>query len=292
MEDKDAYIEEMIVARIENLVYMVRDAVVDCTTKLPFIASFQFYIERISTEKTARYVASLLHECWCLVNPYYLVNQVSQYKTEDLDKNEELLDKIICYDKSKLPLQEETDKGLLNLWINTAVSKRKQEGRLGEFYNFQEYLDKVNNCFRPCVERFGLQLEKNFIVKALIPTKELSKTQITELTNYLIKREYIQDADRSNFIGCLSSTINLSTATIRWNDVGERNKTSNVASLYWLFKTLGVDMSKPINKTNICKIFTNANGDKIEPKMLKVRELSTYAKSFIHDIEDILSPND
>lgn len=279
-EQNNPYIETVAVSHIEHMAYEFRDAIVDGTSKLPFISSFKHYIELLQTQESLIYVGQLLYECWCLANPLLRVNQ-------PIDPNMDL--KKFLADAGLKRLSDEMDKGLIYQWVN-ALKDRKDSSRLTyELENYRKYLLIIHSYLKAQMEAFGLELYENFTVGVKIITRSFDTEEINALTDYLEQNRYITKEDRANFIACFGNTINIPTGSVKWTDIGERNKSCNIVSLYNLLKTLGVDITK--SKDQICRIFTKADGSRIDPTQLKARGESEKSSKFVSEIKQLIGNN-
>lgn len=268
--------EEIAVMRLEKLIYDIRDTLVDGSCKLPFFSSFEYAIQVLHSKESLLYIAGLLQECLIIVCP--LMRSDRPIK-DDLS---DILDKVLSnYSSEKSEDDEfdvkELDRDLTYCWANIAGSNTTGKDTRVTLNGYRSYLKMVYMLLSPKFEDFAMKLREDFVVDRSISIPGVAIGRVKRVANHLIREGYIQEDSFSRFVSCFTDSPTLPESPIIWRDWSNKRKEYSIASLYTVFKALGLPMTIPNRKT-ICKLFLDGNGNAIDYLQLKPRKSEKLKK--------------
>lgn len=280
--------EDIYLFKIEDYCNSIRNAIIDCTLKLPDISSFKFYLSKLKEQANIEYILDLLHNCWLLVHPDKMFDAVhkdgdpiemldkslSKYTGNHLTKYEDPYDMV----------SEELD-APMNIAIASFYYRKVQDNNMLHF--FREYIDELHKKTKIIYENCGLTVSDNFVPVRCLKV-ELSREQLHSLFQAVASEGFMSnnEATRHTFLSLFSNTLHTADEKIIWHDINNKNNRPSIASLYTMFSAMGVDMNIH-NKTIICRLFNDANNKPILPENLKPRKESDTLQSIRFIVEKI-----
>ena len=276
-----------IIYRLEDLCTMLKSAILDFNLKLPPLVSFERYLRKLTNIDDVFYVMEMLHQCWVYVHPLYLFDR----PTKDLMSQSEMLNWAFNRYRGKNPdrnydfINQEVNRGNINeltLLFNKAYNhlESRQQAAYGS------YMKGLEEISRSVCRSFDMELGSGFTICYVLTSKlELTRTQIDNVFAAVAKIGKMNNNEETAaaFRSLFSQTISAVEQKIQWLDVAKSHK-PNYASLYVLFKTMGVEMNR-FHRTIICRVFTSPQGA-IDPDQLKSRE--TNSSDALDDFEQLV----
>ena len=266
-------LQEQLTFRLEDLCTMLKSAVIDFNLKLPPLVSFERYLRKLTNIDDVFYVMDLVHQCWVYLHPTQLFDR----STKSTMSQEEMLDRALSKYSGTNPnpdydfINQEVDRhNISELTIFAANSYNKMDSRYKNAYS--RYMDGLLEICKSVCKSFDIELGPDFTIDYVLTTKtNLTSVQIDNVFKAVAndgKMNNDQDTAAA-FRSLFNQTTSAVEQRIQWLDVS-RSQKPNYASLYIMFKTMGVDMNK-FHRTIICKVFTTRQGP-IDPDQLKSRE--------------------
>lgn len=265
-----ASLEKFYLTILEGYCYKLRDAMIDLSLKLPEINTIDRYFKELKDYDNIVYILSILHKCWCFAHPEYLFNTIPKDLSID-----EMFQRLSIYqlDSSRGEsdmLKEELDKKHNPLLI-AYYNAFRYAGDMALCYG--EYMKQLHNVIYVHCNEFYIDIKDNFTI---IPTLKTDKTtqQLKDVFN-VFSRDFdcCDDSDENLrvFLSMFNTTISVPEGTIPWHDMGsEKNRQFSIASIYTIFKTLGIEMNRH-NREVICKFITRPDGKSLKQEQIKSR---------------------
>lgn len=274
---------EHIVSKLEDLCTMLKSAVTDFNLKVPPLVSFERYLHKIDPEniKDVFYVMDMIHQCWLYLNPSFLFDRPMKSHMDV----KEMIGKALNKYNGPNPdpnydfINQEVDRqNITVLTLLAAKAYNKLDARYKNAYG--KYMDGLYAICKSVCLGFDIKLDEDFTINYVL-TSNLTRSQIESVYNAVAndgKMNNDQDT-KTTFLSIFDSTISAVEHQILWLDVAKSRK-PNYASLYVMFKTMGLKMTA-FERTVICKVFTTPQGP-IDPDQLKSRETnnSNVLKTF------------
>lgn len=206
---------------------------------------------------------------WCLANPDFL------FKNKYVEiPDEELLERAFK-DREAIEVAEIHNFDTLHLsYYKKVCKKRSEEIQIC----YKKYLAELLTLVRCVGNKWNgsgcyCNISEGFLLSETIKTDK-SQKQLRAAFDVISKKFNCctyTDLNTKIFMSMFDTSLVSVSGTIEWTDIStERTRQPSIASLYTLFKSLGVDMSTQV-KEIICKRFTWKNGMSIEPDALKHR---------------------
>lgn len=279
LEGKVLQKDFMYVHRLEELCMMVKSAVLDFSLKFPPHASFERYLGRITDKGDLRYIMDLLHECWLFFHPLQFFDRPIK---NELDA-EQLLS--LALDCTNINVVDRNDFNALHIQYYREFNQLS--ARLKDSYG--HYMDDLLCVCKEVCGKFNLHLNDDFTIsRCLISDKNLSIAKIDNVFSAVASKGLMtNDTNTAAAFRALFQQVPTAIENqIVWLDCA-RNKNPNYASLYVMFKTMGVKMESS-DKEIICSAFTTPRGE-IRSEQLKSRDDSKQLKELQDVVEKAIS---
>lgn len=265
-----ASLEKYYLTILEEYCYKLRDAMIDLSLKLPEINTIDRYFRELKDYDNIVYILSILHKCWCFAHPEYLFNTIPKNLSID-----EMFQRLSIYqpDSSRGGsdiLKEELDKKHNPLLI-AYYDAFRYAGDMTLCYG--EYMKQLHNVINVHCNGFYIDIKDNFTI---IPALKTNKTaQQLKKVFYVFSRNFgcCEDSEENLqiFLSMFDTTISAPEGTIPWHDMGsEKNRQFSIASIYTIFKTLGIEMNRH-NREIICLYITRPDGKRLNQEQIKSR---------------------
>lgn len=271
----DTYQQALYVSRLEDLCFNLKNAIIDLNLKFPCLVSFERYLLKLTDTNDLLYIMELLHQCWVYVHPNYLFDRPVKvsFNTEAyLDyvwKNSKAKDsRSFSFINNEVNRNNFTALELLYVKAYSNVQPKLE-------MVFRKYFDGLWEISNSVCESKQIKLAKDFTVQIALITK-LTPVQIDAVFNVIIANGKIKSSNENRIIfkAMFDTTINVAEGKILWLDRA-KSKSPNYASLYLLFRTMGIKMEKH-EKAIICRFFQVVDEDgteiSIDPSKLKSRK--------------------
>lgn len=214
------------------------------------------------------YSLDLLGDLYVMSHPDFLfdLKQADLLSVENWDD----------YKTAELPIYSQK----LSYWKVFCNSEQKRM--------YVDFLQDINNYLKLRLAKYGIELKDDFTADTKIKA-DVSISQIKSVVVLLQELGYIDsDVETANaFISIFQgSALAQQKMKIEWKctfKTGDSGSTTqNIAALYVLFDTLGVDMENQYYRRSIEQIFLDSG-------CLKKRKMSVFLKSFKSQLEDSLN---
>lgn len=285
MEQRLGKIEKLVecnhvVYKLEDLCINLNKALADLSLALPPLVSFERYLHKLTNADDVSYVIDLIHLCWLYVNPSsFFDRQINPELSYD-KKTDKIFSKNI---KQDMDCHNTGNPLYLRIYKNYNSKKGRQ--RHGYYENYMDDLYVI--CNTVC-KKFDIKLNEYFIIsKVRFLNSKLSHTQVESVFKVVAQAGKMNDNDDNKFAfnSLFFESIFEGKKQIDWLDT-TISKNPNYASLYVMFKAMGVDMTE-YNRKLICERFKTPQGA-IDPKQLKSRKPSGNLKQFEKQVKDAL----
>lgn len=264
--------KERIISKIEDFCTRLKDAVVDFNLKLPPLVSFERYLHRITDIEDVFYAMEQIHECWLHLHPSLLFDRPLKANMSA----DEFLDQVLSHPDPKYDvMKKEVDRNNISeLTISAVKAYEQMDYRYKNAY--RRYMDGLFSICKSVCDKFDIKIAENFTTTYAL-TSSLTKSQIDNVFKAVANDGKMNDDEdtAAAFRSLFSKTISAVEKKILWLDVA-KSKTPTYASLYLMFKTMGVEMNE-FHKNIICKVFTTPQGS-IKPDQLKSRDSNNSEK--------------
>ena len=270
----DTYQQALYVSRLEDLCFNLKNAIIDLNLKFPCLVSFERYLLKLTDTNDILYIMELLHQCWVYVHPNYLFDRPikASFNTgKCLDyvwKNSKAKgNHSFSFINNEVNRNNFTALELLYVKAYSNVQPKLEQV-------FRKYFEGLWEISNGVCESKQIKLAEDFTVQMALVTN-LTPVQIDAVFNVLAASGKINSGNDNRIIfkAMFDTTANVAEGKILWLDRA-KSKTPNYASLYLLFKTMGVKMEKH-EKAIICRFFkvVDENGEEtgIDPLKLKSR---------------------
>ena len=294
MEQRLGKIEKLVecnhvVYKLEDLCINLYKALADLSLALPPLVSFERYLHKLTNADDVSYVIDLIHLCWLYVNPSSFFDRQIDSELSDDEITAKIGDKIadkIIFKNSKQDMDRHNIGNTLYHRIYKNYYSEKGRQRHEDYKNYMNDLYVI--CNTVC-KKFGIKLNESFIIsKVRFLNSKLSRTQVESVFKVVAQAGKMNDNEDNKFAfnSLFSESIFEGKKEIDWLDTTKSKKNPNYASLYVMFKAMGVDMTED-NRKLICERFKTPQGA-IDPKQLKSRKPSGNLKQFEKQVKDAL----
>lgn len=279
LESKVLQKEFMYVYRLEELCMLLKSAVLDFSLKLPPQLSFERYLSRITGKDNLLYIIDLLHECWLFFHPIHFFDRPTK---NELDA-EQLLN--LAFDGTNINVIDRNDFNVL--YTRYYREFNRLSARLKDSYG--HYMDDLLCVCKEVCGKFDLHLNDDFTIsRCLISDKNLSIAKIDKVFSAVASKGLMTNDTNTAaaFRALFKQVPTVVENQIVWLDCA-KSKSPNYASLYVMFKTMGVKMDSS-DKEIICSAFTTSKGV-IRPEQLKPRNESEQLNELQAIVEKAIS---
>ena len=250
-----------------------------CADHLPYpaIQIFNRYLDKVIDDYESCNNPSSLLYCLDLLNDLYIHNNPNflfDLKLADLDS----IDNLDDFKDLEQPIYAQTLK-----YHKTHMSSEKLRV-------YSDYLNTVYKHISQRLDNLGISLAEDFIANVKLKAG-VSIAQIKNVINLLQSHGYIDnDADTSKAFLSLFEGASLAQQKmkIQWKftskTAGRRNEpVQNIAALYILFDTIGVDLKSKSNRAIIEKVFLDGGSMKPRTKSNLLRDFESQIKKALNN---------
>lgn len=268
---------DFYVSRIEDLCCSFKQSM--CADHLPYpaIQIFNRYLDKVIDDYESCNNPSSLLYCLDLLNDLYIHNNPNflfDLKLADLDS----IDNLDDFKDLEQPIYAQTLK-----YHKTHMSSEKLRV-------YSDYLNTVYKHISQRLDNLGISLAEDFIANVKLKAG-VSIAQIKNVINLLQSHGYIDnDADTSKAFLSLFEGASLAQQKmkIQWKftskTAGRRNEpVQNIAALYILFDTIGVDLKSKSNRAIIEKVFLDGGSMKPRTKSNLLRDFESQIKKALNN---------
>jgi hypothetical protein len=261
--------------RIENLCIAFKQSMSMDHLPYPTLQMFQRYFDIVIDDYESSHDSGSLLYCLDLLGELYTLNNPNllfDSKQADIFSVEKLDD----YKDLEHPVYVQT------------IAFHKLHMRSERHRVYSDYLENLRISISQRLNTFGIFLKEDFTAEVKIRAK-VTIEQLRKVVILLQELGYIDnDKDTANAFLSLFTGSALAQQRMRvcWKCLsktsGNKNESmQNIAALYLLFDTLGVDLKNPSNRMIIEKVFLNGG-------TMKPRNMSDFLRGFKAQIEKSL----